>query len=69
MVVILSTNTQYMLPNLCYMADVIVNPRRACAARVTAVVPFVCLCVCLSVTLISANQALRRPTKGSSGFS
>ena len=29
----------------------------------------VCLSVCLSVTLIPANRALRRPTKGSSGFS
>ena len=47
----------------------IINPRRACAARVTAVVLCVCLCVCLSVTLIPANRALRHPTKGSSGFS
>ena len=30
---------------------------------------FVCLSVCLFVTLILANRALRRPTKGSSSFS
>ena len=29
----------------------IINPRRACAARVTVVGLLVCLCVCLSVTL------------------
>ena len=26
----------------------VVNPRRACAARVTVVVPCVCVCVCVS---------------------
>ena len=42
-----------------------INPRRTCAARVTAVI----LCVCLSVTLILANQATVRSTNGSSAFS
>ena len=48
-----------------------INPQRACLARVTAVVLCVCVCLCvrLSVTLNPANRALRRPTKGSSGFS
>ena len=45
----------------------LVNPRRACASRITAVI--LCVCVCLSVTLILANQAIRHPTKGSSDFS
>ena len=31
---------------------VVINPRRACAARVTAVVLCVCLSVCLSVCLL-----------------
>ena len=43
----------------------VINPRRACAGRVTAVV----WCVCVSVILIPANRAIRRPTKGSSGLS
>ena len=29
--------------------SIIVNPRRACAARVTVVVPCVCVCVCVCV--------------------
>ena len=32
----------------------IINPRRACAARVTVVVLSFCLSVCLSVTTFSA---------------
>ena len=32
---------------------VIINPRRACAARVTVVVLCVCLSVCLSVSIYS----------------
>ena len=41
----------------------IINPRRACAARVTVVVLCVCLSVCLSVclfTTILGLQATRR---------
>ena len=37
----------------------IINPRRACAARVTVVVLCVCLSVCLSATIL-ALQATRR---------
>ena len=36
-----------------------INPRRACAARVTVVVR-VCLSVCLSVCLLSQNSPLER---------
>ena len=28
---------------------IVINPRRACAARVTVVVPYVCVCLCLCV--------------------
>ena len=50
----------------------IVNPRRACAARVTVVVLCVCLSVCLSVCMyvclsehaILAVRAVRSITKG-----
>ena len=34
--------------------SIIINPRRACAARVTVVVLSFCLSVCLSVTTFSA---------------
>ena len=37
------------LPELANLTFVVVNPRRACAARVT-VVGFVCLCVTLNLT-------------------
>ena len=33
------------------MVSALINPRRACAARVTVVVLCVCVCVCLSVCL------------------
>ena len=33
----------------------IINPRRACAARVTVLALCVCLCVCLSVTALAAT--------------
>ena len=46
---------------------VLINPRRACAARVTVVVLCVCLPVCLSVCLsehaILAVRAVRSITK------
>ena len=44
-----------------------INPRRACAARVTVVGLSVCLSVCVS-TLILALQATRRPISDTSGF-
>ena len=36
------------------------NPRRAYAARVTVLGPFVCLSVCLSVTTFSATMYNKR---------
>ena len=38
----------------------IINPRRACAARVTVVVLCVCVCVCLSVRSVSAKSKPRK---------
>ena len=43
----------------------IVNPRRACARRVTVVV----LCVCLSVFSILPSHTVRHPTRGISSYS
>ena len=39
----------------------VINPRRACAARVTVVV--LCVCVCLSVRSISATTSKSKPQK------
>ena len=50
----------------------IINPRRACAARVTVVVLSFCLSVCLSVCLLPRFlplRATRRPISDSNGFS
>ena len=44
-----------------------INPRRACAARVTVLGLSVCLSVCLS-TLILALQATRLPMSYRNGF-
>ena len=41
-----------------YIATII-NPRRACAARVTVVV--LCVCVCLSLRSISATTSKSKP--------
>ena len=48
----------------------IINPRRACAARVV-VVPFVCVSVCVSVCpgLSSATHATTRPSRHTYGLS
>ena len=46
----------------------IINPRRACAARVTVVVLCVCLFVCLSETIL-ALQATRRLMSDTNSFS
>ena len=35
----------------CLKNNSLINPRRACAARVTVVVSCVCVCVCLSVCM------------------
>ena len=45
-----------------------INPRRACAARVTVVVLCVCLFVCLSTTIL-ALQATRRLMSDTNSFS
>ena len=43
----------------CTFSSVIINPRRACAARVT-VVGSVCVCVCVSVTLhLTSRMSVR----------
>ena len=53
-------------------SGVLVNPRRACAARVTVlglcVCLFVCLSVCLSTTIL-ALQATRRLMSDTNSFS
>ena len=45
------------------MCIVIINPRRACAERVTVVVSYVCMYVCLSEHAILAVHAARSITK------
>ena len=47
------------------MTENIINPRRACAARVTVVVPCVCVCVCECVfpRPSSATRATKRQTR------
>ena len=54
------------------MSSGLINPRRACAARVTVVVLCVCLSVCLFVCLsptILALQATRRLMSDTNRFS
>ena len=46
----------------------VINPRRACAARVTVVVLCVCLFVCLSTTIL-ALRATRRLMSDTNRFS
>ena len=48
-----------------YHLSIIINPRRACAERVTVVVSCVCVClyVCLSAHAILAVRAIRSITK------
>ena len=46
----------------------LINPRRACAARVTVVGLCVCLSVCLSTTIL-ALQATRRLMSDTNSFS
>ena len=54
---------------------VVVNPRRACAARVTVVVLCVCVCVCVRVCVSvcpgrsSATHATKRETRHTHGLS
>ena len=50
---------------------VLVNPRRACAARVTVVVLCVCVCVCVFVCpgRSSVTHATKRQTRHTHGLS
>ena len=48
--------------------DDIINPRRACAARVTVVVLCVCVSVCVSTTILGL-QATRRLMSDTNSFS
>ena len=50
------------------MVEMLINPRRTCAARVTVVVLCVCLSVCLSATIL-ALQATRRLMSDTNRFS
>ena len=56
---------------LVLVACSVVNPRRACAARVTVVVLCVCVCVCVSVCpgRSSATHATKRQTRHTHGLS
>ena len=52
------------------VAHHLINPRRACAARVTVVVLRVCVCVCVCVsTTILGLQATRRLMSDTNSFS
>ena len=56
---------------MCLLAYIIIiiNPRRACAARVTVVVLLFCLSVCYHVFCRYGQQDLRRPISDTNGFS
>ena len=49
----------------------IINPQRACAMKITVVVPCVCVCLslCVSVFSILPSQTFRRLTRGISSYS
>ena len=51
-----------------YVPGSVINPRRACAARVTVVVLCVCPSVCLSATILGL-QATRRLMSDTNSFS
>ena len=59
---IVGTSSSDVLPS-----PPIINPRRACAARVTVVVPCVCVSVCPG--LASATHATTRPSRHTYGLS
>ena len=58
-----------------YSHRYVINPRRACAARVTVVVLCVCVCVCVCVSVSvcpgrsSATHATKRQTRHTHGLS
>ena len=61
---------EHMSPHYNVFPEVI-NPRRACAARVTVVILCVCVCVSVSVCpgLASATHATTRPSRHTYGLS
>ena len=61
------TQHYHMGISCCLNSAEFVNPRRACAARVTVVVPCVCVSVCPG--LASATHATTRPSRHTYGLS
>ena len=57
-----------VVDNILLTTYILINPRRACAARVTVVVLCVCVSVCVSTTIL-ALQATRRLMSDTSSFS
>ena len=55
------------LPSLYLSIFVFINPRRACAARVTVIAVCVCVCVCVSVKSHFTSGASVRPVTYSAG--
>ena len=49
-------------------SDHFVNPRRACAARVTVVVLCVCICVCMCVHSYLPPHTLESQKRDTNGF-
>ena len=49
-----------VLPEVVYCWNYIVNPRRACAARVTVVVVWVCHSVCYARTHFSSHRSRQK---------
>ena len=49
-------------------ASIIINPRRACAARVTVVVLCVCMCVCVCVHSYLPPHTLESQKRDTKGF-
>ena len=61
----IANNTQLELPVFASLICVLINPWRACTARVTVVV--LSVCVCLSMHIL-ALQAMRQPVSDNNGF-
>ena len=60
---LLIESTDSMIESTNSMILILINPRRACAERVTVVVLCVCVCVCLSAHAILAVRAIKSVTK------
>ena len=59
----------YCVINCCCFERIsIINPRRACAARVTVVVLCVCLSVCLSTTILALYATRRLMSDTNKGY-